>query len=277
MIIFPQALILSEATAGVPLTHGRILYDTLTRGAAPSTVTVSGETTDGPKDAPLRPETNEYWEPPSLPATWEFLFPNGTATVNSVGIAGHDLGSKGCSIKAETSPDGTTWSLVGVEHVPSDDAPIQFLDDDRSANRMRLTITGTGLAPRIAVVYVGLTLDLLRPIYGGHSPLSLSRDTVLNATVSKGGQYLGQSIRSMGVVGSINLNHLKASWYRSDFDLFAEDARQYPFFYAWRPQTFPKEIVYLWTTDDISPTNMGKRDMMEVSLKVRGIGWVRNA
>lgn len=277
MIIFSPALVASEAAAGVPLTHGRILYETHTLTALPSDVTASGDTVDGPKDAPLRPDTAEYWLPPSLPATWE-LYLQGLRDINAIGIAGHTLGTCGCSIEAESSVDnGANWDALALEHAPSDDAPIQFLDDERSANRIRLTVTGSGAVPRIAVVYVGRTMDLLRPIYGGHRPIVLSRDTELSAQVSRGGQFLGQTIRSMGVVGSIDLRNLTAAWYRSTFDKFAEAARVRPYFYAWRPQTFPLEVAYLWNTDDVSPSNSGKRDMMEVSMKVRGIGWVRNA
>ena len=277
MIVFPQGLVAELAVTAAPLTHGRIGYKTFTRGALPSSVTVSGDTPDGPADAPLRPDTNEYWQGPSLPATWTFIFPGGLADVNYAGVAGHTVGSSGAAIKAETSPDGAAWEDLGGEVSPADDSPIMFLDSVRSANRLRLTLTGAGAVPRVAVVYVEKTLDFYRPIYGGHSPLSLSRDTVLQSSVSRGGQFLGQTIQSMGVHGSVQLNNMPAAWYRANFDPFVEVARSFPYFYAWRPQTFPLEVVYLWNTADLSPSNQGKRDLMEVSWNVRGIGWVRNA
>jgi hypothetical protein len=276
MIVFPQALILALAGTAAPLTHGRFGYQTHTYGALPSQVTVSGATADGPADAPLRPETNEYWEPPSLPATWEFLF-DGIQTIDYAGIGGHTLGTNGCSVEAETSLDGTTWDALGTEHTPSDDAPIMFLDEDRDAIRLRLTITGTGAAPRLASIYVGKTLAMSRPIYSGHSPISLSRQTRYQSSVSRGGQFLGQAVQSMGVAGTINFSHLTAAWYRANFDKLVEHARSgRPFFYGWRPETFPNEVVYVWTTGDIAPVNSGPRDFMSVGMSVQGIGWVRN-
>lgn len=275
MVVFPQALVTALAATPLPLTHGRIGYQTYTKDALPSQVTASGDTAEGPADAPLRPETNEYWKPPSLPATWQFVF-GGIKSVNYAGLAGHNLGSCGCSVEAETSMDGATWDALGLEHTPTDDSPIMFLDEERDATRLRLTINGSGLIPSLAVVFVGRTLDFARPIYGGHSPIVLSRETIHQSLVSRGGQYLGQHVQRMGVNGNVRLDNLLAAWYRAEFDRFVEATRSRPYFYAWRPETFPLEVAYLWNTGDISPTNKGKRTLMEVAWKVQGIGWTRN-
>lgn len=276
MIVYPQALVGQLAATPFPLTHGRIGYQTYTRGAVPSQVTVSSEVVGFPADAPLRPETHEAWQPTVLPATWQFNI--GTLQdVNYAGLAGHNLGSAGVSIKAETSMDGVAWTALAPEHIPSDDAPIMLLDSMRQSFHIRFTFAGAGIVmPKVASIFVGKTLDLYRPIYGGHSPLQLSRDTVLQSAVSQGGQFIGQVIQRMGVQGNVSLKNLPASWYRSDFDPFVEATLNYPYFYAWRPLTFPLESAYVWNTDDITPSNSGKRDTMEVTLKVRGIGWVRN-
>jgi hypothetical protein len=272
MVIFTNPFVLAQAAGAHPLTHGRIGWRTYTRGALASQVTVSTETTDGPKDAPLRSDTAEYWLASALPATWQFDI-GSLQSVNYVGIAGHDIATQGASIKAETSPDGSAWEDLAVEHLPANNAPIMFLDDERSAKHLRLTVQGLGNAPRIASIYFGLTLDLPRPIYGGVSPLNLSRVTELRTAVSRGGQFLGRSIQSMGVAGSVALRHLLAGWYRSDFDPFVESIRLHPFFYAWRPASFPNEVVYIWTTEDVAPSNMGIRDFMQVNLAVQGIGY----
>ena len=273
MVIFTSPFLLAQAATANPLTHGRIGWRTYTRGALASQVTVSTETTDGPKDAPLRADTAEYWLASALPATWQFDI-GSLESVNYAGIAGHDIATQGTSIKAETSPDASAWEDLAVEHLPGNNAPIMFLDDARDAKHLRLTVQGLGNAPRIASIYFGLTLDLPRPIYGGHSPLNLSRVTELRTAVSRGGQFLGRSIQSMGVAGSVALRHLLAGFYRSDFDPFVEAARLHPFFYAWRPATFPNEVVYIWTTDDVAPMNSGQRDFMQVNLQVQGIGYV---
>lgn len=278
MIIYPAAFVLSEAAAGRPLNYPRIGYQSFTIDLDASSVTVSSEEDDGPGDAPLRPDTAEAWQPTSLPATW--VLDLGTSRdIDYVGVAGHTLGSDGCSILIETStgsvagsPSLQVWDQFAEDALPADDAPLLFMDDSRIARYTRITLSGSGECPRLAVVYVGEILAMERPIYGGHAPITLSRDTVLHQSLSKGGQFLGQGFRRNGVVGSAAFNHLTAGWYRENFDPFVKSARGLPFFWAWRAETFPREVAYLWATSDIRPSNIGQRDFMQVAFPVQGIG-----
>jgi hypothetical protein len=66
--------------------------------------------------------------------------------------------------------------------------------------------------------------------------------------------------------------HIPASFYRSDIDPFVRAARSYPAFIAWRPETFPLEVMYARIPGDIHPQNEGKRDFMSFELPYRGIG-----
>lgn len=278
MVIFSNGFLLAEAAASRPLTHARIGYQTWLRDLAASAVTASSEDDEGPKDAPLRPDTAEFWEPTELPATWQVDLAAGR-DIDYVGIAAHTLGSSGCAVKVETSdrsqvgsPLEQAWTTFGAEISPGDDAPLMFLDDSIAGRDVRLTITGGSTMPRIGVVYVGEVLAMQRAIYGGHSPITLSRDTVLNRNLSRGGQFLGQSFRRHGVSGSAGWRNLTADWYRANFDPFVKAARQYPFFFAWRPADFPLEVAYCWAPDDIRPSNSGPRDFMSVSVSMHGIG-----
>ena len=270
MIVFSAPFLLSEAEAGRPLTHPRILYQSLLADLLAEDITVSGETDEGPRDMPLRPDTHNYWRPPALPATWVADLGE-TQDVDSVGVVG-TLGSSQASLLVETSIDDGVWVALGSEIQPADDAPILFLDDSRQARKLRLTVQGVGPVPRIASVYAGESLAMARPIYGGHSPLTLSRDTVLEGTLSRGGQFLGQDFRRHGVSGTFDFRHLTAAWYRANFDPFVKAARNRPYFIGWRPETFPLEVAYVWTLDDIKPMNMGLRDYLAVSFPARGIG-----
>lgn len=275
MIIYPQALILSESNAGRPLTHARIGYQTYTRGLAASAVTVSSESSDGPKDAPLRPDTMEFWQPTSLPATWE-LDLGAPQDISYVGLVG-TFGGKTVKVETSTgavagSPSAQVWTTFASDVLPGDDSPLLFLDGSIVGRYVKVTITGSGAIPRMAVAYVGAILAMQRPIYGGHSPVNLSRETVLRRSLSRGGQFLGQGFRRHGVAGSAAFRHLTASWYRDNFDPFVKAARRFPFFFAWRPATFPLDVAYAWCPDDIAPSNMGVRTFMQVSFKMQGIG-----
>ncbi len=270
MIVFSSAFVLSQAAAGQPLTHPRIGYQSWLEDLLDEDITASSVTDEGPKDMPLRPDTHNYWRPAALPATWVADLGE-TRDVDYVGVVG-TIGSSRASLLVETSIDDGVWVALGAEVQPQDDAPILFLDTSRQARKVRLTVQGVGAVPRIASVYAGEILAMPRPIYGGHSPLTLSRDTVLEGTLSRGGQFLGQDFRRHGVSGAFDFRHLTAAFYRASFEPFVKAIRNRPYFIGWRPATFPLEVAYVWTLEDIRPQNMGLRDFLAVSVPARGIG-----
>jgi hypothetical protein len=112
-----------------------------------------------------------------------------------------------------------------------------------------------------------------RHIYGGHAPVNLQRDTVLQQPLSRGGQFLGQTFRRLGVTGSAAFKNLTPSWYRDNIEPFVKEARRFPFFWAWQPEDFPEDVVYGWLEDDPKPAYMGDIPLMQVSFKIRGIGY----
>ncbi len=164
-----------------------------------------------------------------------------------------------------SAPKIQQYSLV-------DDSPIMFLITPGLMHRYwRIEVTGP-TPPSIGVVFMGAALAMPRPIYGGHSPIDLSRQTVIRPQRSEGGQWIGRSIVRSGFGTSFDWQHLTPAFVRDELDLFIEDARRFPFFLAWRPSTFAV-AAYVWTSQDIQPSNMGVgKGLMAVSLSVEGLG-----
>jgi len=253
-----------------PLTHARIGHSTITRTG---TLSASGEEAGFEADAAKNEMTYEFWRPDALPATWR-IDAGAAVSVDYVGIAAHTLGFDGASVKPQWSNDDSAWNDVTdvSAHAPADDSPILFLFAAESHRYWRIEITGSTV-PSVGVVYIGAALAMPRPIYGGHSPLDLSRNTVIRPQRSERGQFLGRSIVRSGFSTDFSWQHLTPEFYRDEFDVFVEDARRFPFFLAWRPSTFPESVGYVWTGQDISPSNMGVgKGLMQVSLAVEGIG-----
>lgn len=484
MIIFPQSLVLSAALTATPLTYPRIGYNNLARGLSASAVTVSTETADGPKDAPLRPDTAEAWAASALPATWTVDL-GSAQSIDYVGIAGHTLGSCAAAValaldsdatlpapylsspgstgnyastpdsagnsitgdidiraqvaatdytpaandtliakwnptgnqriwsfdiettgnlilrttadgstvrthtssaatavtdgttkwlratraastgvvKFYTSTDGVTYAQLGTDvagtvegifdgtapieigsnslgtanpfdgrvyyaevrngiggavvvqcdpsegedgaltwvsglgetwtvntsgappverlthnafataYAPADDAPLMFLDTARVGRYLRVTVTGAGAIPRIASIYVGSVLAMEKQMANPFAPLNMARETVLNQSLSRGGQFLGQGFRRNGVMSSVGFKSLTAAWVRSYFDPFSRSARSRPYFFSWNPQDYPQEVGYVWTDKDIVPAYSGEIVFgMEVSWSMKGVG-----
>lgn len=277
MIVFPSAFVLSAAAAGFPLYLPRIAYQTYTFDLADPAVTVSSEIAGAPKDAPLRPDTAEYWQASSLPATWKVDL-GAPRDVDYVGIAGHTIGTEGCTVDIDTSLDNVAWTAFAASVLPGDDTPLLFLDAVRSARYVRVTLSGGSAVPLVAVVYVGVALVSERDVVGpGFTPINLSRQTVMNRSLSRGGQFLGQNFRRNGVTGSAKFQYLDPDTYRAQWDPFVKHARRYPFFFGWWPSDYPEEVGYVWCDKDIRPSYMGFIDaggaaLMAVSLEMQGLG-----
>lgn len=272
MIVYPAAL-LSSPPAGVSLDNPRILYENHLRDLDPTAIIGSTEVAGAPADAPTREDTFEFWQPSVLPATLEATLST-IKTLSGVGVV-HTLGSTGCALTVESSIDGVTYSQFSLDAGPGDDAPLFFIDNSRSYTRLRLTVEGGVGArlPQIAVAYSGAVLALQRSVYGGVTPTPMARVTEFDQPLSRGGQFLGQNFRSLGIETSMDLRYLTASWYRANFEPFVKAARKFPYFIAWRPSDFPNEAAYMWAIKDIVPKNMGKRDFMQVGWPMHGIGW----
>jgi hypothetical protein len=69
----------------------------------------------------------------------------------------------------------------------------------------------------------------------------------------------------------VSLTNLKPDWYRANFDPFVVAAQDSPFFFGWRPYSYPNEVGFAWLTNDPSPSNMMSNGMMQVSLELNGV------
>lgn len=160
--------------------------------------------------------------------------------------------------------------------MPADNYPLVFLNSIRSARFLRLTFTGAA-APRIAVVYVGLSLAMEMQIVDPFAPISMARETIKKTSLSRGGQFLGQAVRSNGVTGNPSFKYLTTSWVRASFMPFARSAAQgFPYFWAWNPLSYPQDVGYVWSDKDIVPQYSAMRntdvELMDVSWAIRGVG-----
>lgn len=248
-----------------PLSHARIGYQTICNS---SNVVASSEAAGFPAEDATTVFTNEYWRPATLPATWTCDAGTGVDT-DYIGIAAHTLGSSQCSLTIEYSTDNSTWTQLN-SFLPSDNKAIMLLYGTITARWWRFTLNGT-VAPRMGIIYIGQALQMQRPIYGGHAPITLTRSTTIYNQISEAGQFMARSITRQGNGTTFAWKNLKAAWYREYFDPFVLAARRTPFFIAWRPDRFPEEVGFCWTSGDIAPSNMGIKDFMEVSMSVAGI------
>jgi hypothetical protein len=246
-----------------PLNHARILWRNVLQFAAADPVGASVATT---------------------PATWE-RYTVATATTvtytvgvafdfDSVGIAAHTFGSTGTELEIWYSTAASGESFVKIyDAIPQDDGAIFVqISSVVDARRIRLVIGDPDTTVEVGVVFAGAALQMQRPIYGGHRPITLSSNTQYANSISDSGQWLGRSITKRGYKTQGNWKYTEAEWVRLYLAPFIEGAKLSPFFFAWNPLEYPLEVGYCWTDSDITPVNMGKRDLMEFSISMEAYG-----
>ncbi|MDR2099264.1 MAG: hypothetical protein LBP40_00360 [Campylobacteraceae bacterium] len=231
------------------------------------TASATSEVETYPASAPNNELTYSYWQPTALPAIWTLTF-NDNEDIDYFAIANHTL--IGCMV---TLQQGDNWTEIGHTEVITDRRPIIFKFNSITTNKVRIVITGVPLGEvLVGVVFCGKTLFMQRELYGGHSPITMSRSTVKRTNESERGQWLGTTIIRQGLETGYSWNNLEADWVRENFEPFILHARNKPFFIAWRPLTYPNELAYVYAPKDIQPSNSGKANFMSVSMNVKGLG-----
>lgn len=186
-------------------------------------------------------------------------------------IVGHNFEGAVCSW--ESSNNGIDWTTQNVFTAGEGTIDLSVWSEVEAIFwRFSVTLTqevGVSYA-RISVLRLGEHFLAQRRIGVGHSPLPLSRDTTYINWNAERGHSLDRAIVRSALTGKVALQNLTPEWYRSTFDEFARKARTRWFAFAWRPDTYPTDLVWVATTEDIRPQNQRANRMMNVSFGVRG-------
>lgn len=259
------ALIDSQNLPPFPLKNARIGYKSI---ATNDNVIASSEEAGFPAQGAVNSLTYEAWRPVTLPATWTVDYGE-TVDADYVGIANHSFATDRCTVDIEYSLDGSNWTTL-AELSPGTGEPIMILSAQTvTARYWRLSVDGLSV-PTVGVIYIGEALAMQRPIYGGHRPITLNRNSKVIGNKSESGNILGVTKIRMGNSATYEWSHLKADWYRTNFDPFAKTSTTRGFFIAWNPQEHPDEVGFGLSKSEPQPSNMGINNYMEVSLSVDG-------
>lgn len=223
------------------------------------------------------PSTNLRWVGTlSSPEADEYLaVSNGSVLpLDYIAVARHNWFTAQIAVSVEVldvdaSPD--TWVEVVAPVILPNDGPVLFRFAQFAYAAVRLRLQPGNAAPSAAVVYAGALLVLQRRLYVGHTPIPMGRQTKVINGRSESGNFLGRIITNQKTATSITLQNLTAAWYRANMEPFLLEAQEIPFFFAWRPSTYPLEVGYCWLTNDPKPVNQRSNGMMNVELELGGV------
>jgi hypothetical protein len=242
-----------------PLNHARILWDMVT-----GTATGDGE---NPERA-ANDFTAQKWTVDA--GTWTLTTAD-DASVDTVFIAGHNLAGKLVTI---LTSDDTVSALVSRDSfTPTDNSAIFVMLNDAGSpytvRRVAVTVDGTDSA--VAIIRAGVSLQMERPFYAGHTPATKARVTEGEQSFSETGQWLGRTVKRLALTPQYNWRHLSKPWYDANFEPFAQTLPANPFAIAGNPSKLPDDVAWGWVSQDARPVTMGIQNLMEVSLSVTGL------
>jgi hypothetical protein len=196
---------------------------------------------------------------------------NNAELVDYVGIARHNFFSAQIPVSLEVLGLDDSWSELVAEFIPSSDGPILMRFAPQAVAALRIRLQPGLAAPTAAVLFAGSLLVIQRRLYVGHKPMPFNVTTRTTNGRSESGNFLGRIVMNQTTRTEVNLQNLTPGWYRSVMAPFIAQARELPFFFAWRPGDYPDEVGYGWLTNDPVPENMRSNGMMRVSFQMNGI------
>lgn len=152
-----------------------------------------------------------------------------------------------------------------------DAGPVLFRFTPRSRYQVAI-VMAPGVEPaEIAALYVGKLLILPRGIYVGHTPITDGLVVEESVGRSRGGRYLGTIRFGERVASSVSLANLDPHWYRQYMRPFI--GARTPFFYAWRPLKYPREVGFVWFPHGHFPRPVNQRanGMMQIDFEIEGV------
>lgn len=268
-VIFSDALVASVGDPQADLNSPIFGYQSFVTAAG----VASGNAATGyPITNVANISTASFWRASATTQQYVTVTVNPAQTIDYVGVARHNFATAGVAVSVETQiGSGDPWVEVIPASIPANNNAIIFRFVAQSAFGVRLKLAASSAAPEIAVLFVGKLLVSTQRIYVGHSPITLNRRAEIVSGMSESGNYLGRIVTGSNLTTSVSLTHLKPDWYRANFDPFVLAAQTTPFFFGWRPYSYPNEVGFSWLTNDPTPSNMLPNGMMQISLEMAGV------
>jgi len=271
-IVQSSNFVLSDSTPAFPVTedHPVVGYHNIVTAA---NVVADNEDADYPASNLANPATGlEGWRSDDDGTQYVTVTTDYVDDLDYLAIADHNLGSDQIPATVQGYIGGV-WTDLVAEQMFATDSPILFRFTAQSLSAIRLKLAApTDALPRIAVMYVGKSLVLPRKLWVGHTPITQGRKTEILSGRSESGRFLGRVQMGAWRQTVIPLSLIDPTWYRDHGgDEFLAACALTPFFFGWRPSSYPNEIGYCWTTDDPMPVPTSNGNLIAFDIPVAGV------
>jgi hypothetical protein len=244
---------------------------------ASNVASVSGSAANYPVSNVANPATFLKWKAGTA-GTAQIIVTTGTSNpIDYVAIAGHNFAAGVDSIQlfydSLNSPNDAHFLMQA--NPPFTGSAIILRFTPISVARIYVTFIEANspavITPEVSVLYCGKLLVLQRRLYANHVPINEGRTWKTTNGQSESGQFLGRIVTTEYRQSKVPLSLLDPTWYRANFDPFLAQADEHPFFWAWRPNTYPDEVGYAWLANQPAPAPAPPSNLIALELDVTGI------
>lgn len=272
-VVISSSYVLSNSISGggtITADNPLIGYDNIVNTGSISTTT---EDPDFPATNLANPATHLRWLGlGGSPTSDEYVTVTNAVVqdIDYIAIARHNLFTAQIAISVEYF-NGSSWVELVAPVILPNDGPALFRFPKLAYAQIRLRLQTGNALPTIAVVYSGELLVMQRRMYVGHTPINMGRSTMQASLRSISGNFLGRIVLGRKVSTRASFQNLTPAWYRTYLAPFVLAAEEIPFFFAWRPSTYPNEVGYAWLSDDAIPQNQRSNGMMQIEFSLEGV------
>lgn len=263
----PTTLTANPATPTVPpfpLNHARIQYDNVLFNN--SSVFVSGGLNG---NFAIIPNTFQRWEFSATGSDSITITLPANIDIDTVAIGAHNL--TGADVDFEYSA-ATTGSFINIEtkSIVTDNSAMAYLSSPVSARRVRITVVNGVGSLYIGYISAGESLQMQRPFFGGHTPITDAQVTELYTNRTETYNAIGRDVRRRGQENSASWKYIDDTWYRTYLEPIKETLNKFPFFFAWNLLEYPDDVGFCELTQDIQAPYSGTRSLRSLEIPMRG-------
>ena len=202
-------------------------------------------------------------------STWEYYF-YGDQEVDYVVLGGHNMGYFCGTLNIQKSDGMGGWvNIISAQGTIEDNSAIYCIFEPVTVDAIRVRMVN--MNPYVSTIWTGKSLQMPRPIFGGHVPSSFSRITEFRTNESESGEFLGRTRIRQYRGENFQWNHIENTWMADNWPDLQIASEEDPMFIAWRPDAYG-DVSFMNVAASAIPENMGIRKLMTVGLEGKGLG-----
>lgn len=248
-----------------PLTHARIAHaNNWLSGSVSPPFTEDADRPASAADSTLTYE--KYYIASSVNQPYTY---SASGTADYFLIAAHNLNDYGGDISLRVN-SSSQFTIT----IPSDgiNEPIFCIFSPRSGSEFELYFTGF-FGAEVGVIKFGQALQMPRPMFGGIRPPRFTQEPVLRQNISETGEFLGRSVHRRFSEDAFTWQNIDADWFYNNWYDLQTAVEDEPLAVAWRPLTYG-DVSFGQVLQTPIPQTQGTRNLMSVTLEMRGYGHV---